>query len=89
MSAFALYLVSSARVAADSSFSKYVDAEGGIALPKDFRSNFVHLGSWLVQQKGAPGEGFHDVYSEAASACAFNKTGKWSDVATLVKEIRT
>ncbi len=70
-------------------FSPYVDARGSISLPKDFRTRFVHLGSWAVQQQGAPGEGFHDVYTEAASAAAFRKTGKWPDGATLVKEIRS
>jgi len=70
-------------------FSPYVDSSGGISLPKDFRLHWTHLGSWAVQQDGAPGQGFHDVYTEPASAAAFIKTGEWPDGATLVKEIRT
>lgn len=70
------------------SFSPYVDADGHITLPKDFRARWTHLGSWVVQQAGAPGQGFHDVYTEPASAAAFRKTGQWPDGATLVKEIR-
>lgn len=40
-------------------FSPWVDAEGGIALPEDFRVRMVHLGSWFVPDGGA--SGFHDV----------------------------
>lgn len=69
-------------------FSPYVDARGTITLPKDFRTRWTHLGSWVVQQDGAPGQGFHDVYTEPASAASFRKTGQWPDGATLVKEIR-
>lgn len=70
-------------------FSRHVDAEGAISLPSDFRSRWSHLGSWVVQQDGAPGQGFHDVYTEPASAAAYRKSGQWPDGATLVKEIRS
>ncbi|WP_293369267.1 cytochrome P460 family protein [Nevskia sp.] len=75
--------------AADNRFSAHVDSSGQISLPKDFRSTWTHLGSWVVQQDGAPGQGFHDVYTEPTSAAAFRKTGQWPDGATLVKEIRS
>lgn len=29
-------------------FSPYVDSQGGISRPTDFRTNFVHLGSYAV-----------------------------------------
>ena len=74
--------------AADAALSPHVDSNGQISLPKDFRASWTHLGSWVVQQDGAPGQGFHDVYTEPASAAAFRKTGQWPDGATLVKEIR-
>lgn len=67
-------------------FSAYVDADGNISLPADFRINMVHLGSWYVPEGGA--SGFHDVYTEKASAEEYRKTGKFPDGATLVKELR-
>ncbi len=85
-------LVSATTLAAEprgNTFSRHVDAQGTISLPTDFRSRWTHLGSWVVQQDGAPGQGFHDVYTEPASAAAYRKTGQWPDGATLVKEIRS
>lgn len=71
---------------AQDSFSPHVDSEGTISLPKDFRLTMVHLGSWFVADGGA--SGFHDVYTEAATAEAYRETGKFPDGATLVKELR-
>ena len=67
-------------------FSPYVDAEGNISLPADFRTTMVHLGSWFVPEGDA--SGFHDVYTEAASVEAYRRTGAFPDGATLVKELR-
>ena len=67
-------------------FSPNVDDEGNISLPEDFRLTMVHLGSWFVADGGA--SGFHDVYTEAATAEAYRDTGKFPDGATLVKELR-
>lgn len=69
-------------------FSSYVDSKGQISLPKDFRSNFVHLGSWAVADPKSAAQGFHDVYTERKSVEHYRKTGKFPDGATLVKEIR-
>lgn len=66
--------------------SPYVDSEGRITLPQDFRNRMVHLGSWFVPEGDA--SGFHDVYTEAKSAAAYRATGKFPDGATLVKELR-
>lgn len=71
---------------AQEDFSPYVDDKGGIALPVGFRSSMVHLGSWFVPDGGA--SGFHDVYTEKASAEEFRKNGTFPDGATLVKELR-
>ncbi len=72
--------------AGEGNFSPYVDNKGNISLPNDFRVGMVHLGSWFVPEGGA--SGFHDVYTERASAEAYRKTGKFPDGATLVKELR-
>jgi len=69
-------------------FSPYVDSQGGISRPTDFRTNFVHLGSYAVLDEKSTARGLHDVYTEKASAEHYRKTGKFPDGATLVKEIR-
>ena len=68
------------------SFSPYVDAEGNIELPKDFRASLVHMGSWFVPDGDA--SGFHDVYTEPETVVEYRRTGKFPDGATLVKELR-
>ena len=67
-------------------FSPYVDKKGNIKFPENFRTSMVHLGSWFVPAGDA--SGFHDVYTEKESVEAFQKTGKFPDGATLVKELR-
>ena len=67
-------------------FSRYVNHQGTISFPDDFRINMVHLGSWYVPDGGA--SGFHDVYTEKSSVEAYRKTGMFPDGATLVKELR-
>ena len=72
--------------AASEGFSAYVDGNGGIRLPADFRLSMVHLGSWFVPDGEA--SGFHDVYTEKETVEVYRKTGKFPDGATLVKELR-
>ncbi|QXP82807.1 cytochrome P460 family protein [Methylococcus sp. ANG] len=76
-------------IAADTPFSPYVDDQGSISLPKDYRQKWTHLGSWVVDEEGAPGQGFHDVYTQPESVNAFRKDGKFPDGTVLVKEIRS
>lgn len=80
------------------SFSPYVDSKGNITLPADFRSTWVHLGTWVVTSQiaagtelgqTAPATGLHDVYTQPDSLKAYRKDGKWPDGTVLVKEIRT
>lgn len=66
--------------------SPFVDTKGRIQLPGDFRLGMVHLGSWFVPD--GPASGFHDVYTERASAEHYRKHGRFPDGATLVKELR-
>ena len=73
-------------LAMEPTLSPHVDKEGTISLPKDFRANMVHLGSWFVPEGDA--SGFHDVYTERKSLIAYRKTGKFPDGATLVKELK-
>ncbi len=69
-------------------FSDYVDETGVISLPENYRSDWVHLGSWAVKDPKAPGHGFHDVYTQSNSLAAYKKNGQFPDGAVLVKEIR-
>jgi hypothetical protein len=69
-------------------FSPYVDAQGKISLPKDYRATWRYLGSWAVPVKKAPGHGFHDVFTQPESVEAFQKTGKFPDGTVLIKELR-
>lgn len=87
IAALALATLNQAAVGGENSgFSPHVDKSGKISMPRDFRNNMVHLGSWFVPKGDA--SGFHDVYTEAQTVKAFRKTGKFPDGATLVKELR-
>ncbi|MEL7538837.1 MAG: cytochrome P460 family protein [Pseudomonadota bacterium] len=82
----AVFLLSVPAFTEEERFSDFVDADGNIRLPDDFRKNMVHMGSWFVPEGGA--SGFHDVYTEPSTIEAYRKTGKFPDGATLVKELR-
>jgi hypothetical protein len=67
-------------------FSRFVDTEGRIHLPNDFRAAMVHLGSWFVPDGEV--SGFHNVYTEPSTVEAYRRTGEFPDGATLINEIR-
>ncbi len=69
------------------SFSLWVDTNGNILLPEGFRTDWSHLGVWVVPEMG--GLSFHEVYSERSSVEYFKEHQGWPDGATLVKEIRS
>ncbi len=78
-------------------FSPYVDSKGIITLPQDFRSTWVHLGTWVVTSQiaagtklgqTAPATGLHGVYTKADSLKAYKKDTKWPDGTVLIMEIR-
>jgi len=82
-----LVLMSTATFAQDMAAKS--DADALLALPDvDFRTEWTHLGSYVVPDKEAPGAGFHDVYTQRNSAKAYQETGKFPDGAVLIKEIR-
>ena len=72
----------------DEQFSPYVGAKGEIQLPKNYRTTWSYLGSWVVPDKKAPGYGFHDVFTQPETVKAYEKTGQFPDGAVLIKEIR-
>ena len=67
------------------SFSPYVDSEGNIERPADFRENWTYLGSWVHPEDDK--SGFHNVYTELGVAEKYKETGKFPDGAVLVKEV--
>ena len=78
------------------SFSSYVNNNGTITLPADFRSAWVHLGTRVVTSQlaagvrlnnTAPTSGLHDVYTQQDSLKAYNNGGKWPDGTILVMEV--
>ncbi len=77
-------------------FSSYVDSSGVITLPQDFRTTWVHLGTWALTSQAAagpdlgqtaPGIGFHEVYTQPGSVKAYKKTGSWPDGTMLIMEV--
>ncbi len=70
-------------------FSPFVDRNGNISLPRNYRREWAHLGSWAVATK--PGEAvheLHDVYTQLETVASFNESGEFPDGAVLVKEVR-
>lgn len=69
-------------------FSSYVDADGMISLPPDFRQ-WAYLGSWSIagdDEEGGAAE-THVVYTQPETVEAFRQTGEFPDGAVLVKEL--
>lgn len=78
-----------ANSAGSNSFSQFVDGEGNIKVPTDYRSDWDYLGTWSIASK-KEGEGaaeFHGVYTQPGTIEEFRKTGKFPDGAVLVKEL--
>ena len=79
--------VSEAKKSAES-FSPFVDKDGNIRRPTDYKQKWAHLGSWAVaKKKGSDVFEMHDVYTPRETITAFNKTGKFPDGTVLVKEV--
>lgn len=68
--------------------TRWVGPDGEIRLPADARSDWTHLGSYVVADPKAPGHGFHDVYTQPGTVQAYQATGQFPDGTVLVKEIR-
>ncbi len=68
-------------------FAKYVDTNGNISRPSDFRENWTHLGSWYVSSNDDNPATLHDVYATPASVTSFKQDGEWPDGTVLVKAV--
>ena len=69
-------------------FSPYVDQNGNISLPTDYRRNWAHLGGWAVSKKHDESiHEMHAVYTQPEAIAAYNKSGEFPDGTVLVKEV--
>ncbi len=82
---FTFGLMISAQADENGSFSPYVDSEGNITRPADFREKWTYLGSWVHPEDRE--SGIHNVYTEPGVAESYKKNGKFPDGAVLVKEV--
>lgn len=72
----------------DTSFDEFVTPGGDIRMPRrDYRSEWSHLGTFVVPAEKDQGMGFHDVYTQPESVRAYKATGRFPDGAVLVKEV--
>ena len=70
-------------------FAAYVSPTGKLSLPKDYKKNWVHLGSWAVAKKeGENVSEIHVVYTQPETVAYYNRYGDYPDGAFLVKEVR-
>ena len=69
-------------------FSTYVDKDGLISRPTDYREKFEHIGTSAVATRpGGPIDEMHVVYARPEDVRAYRRDGKFPDGATLVKEV--
>lgn len=69
-------------------FSPYVDAKGNISLPQDYRTKFLHLGTFSVAStKEKEAAELHNVYTRKDDWDAYKRDGKWPDGAIIVKDV--
>lgn len=81
-----LGLVFSSHAEEGDSFSPYVDSEGNITRPTDFREKWTYLGSWVHPEDSE--SGMHNVYVEPGVAEKYKANGgKFPDGAVLIKEV--
>ena len=69
-------------------FSPYVDTDGTISMPSDFRE-WAYLGTWSIagdDEEGGAAD-FHVVYTQPETIEAYRQTGEFPDGAVLVKEL--
>ncbi|BBM03350.1 hypothetical protein GL2_34240 [Microbulbifer sp. GL-2] len=72
-----------------STYSHYVDKQGNITLPQDYRRNWTFLGSYQVKSSNGKGWDTHNVYIQPEAVKAFRENGKFPDGAVLVKDVNS
>lgn len=77
-----------AQAADDEKFSEFVNSQGEISIPPDYRIAFSHLGTFAIASKvGGPLDQLHGVYARAEDVQSYRKNGKFPDGAIIVKDV--
>ena len=74
--------------AINDTYTKLVDKEGEITLPKDYRQHWTFLGSYFVKT-GSDGNAYdvHTVYTQPDAAEYYRKHNKFPDGTVLIKDV--
>lgn len=81
----AIVSFNTAKTNEDESFSSYVDRDGKITRPTDFKENWTFLGSWTLPDKEE-----HIVYTQPGIVQEYKRNGgEFPDGAVLIKEVRS
>src|SRR5512147_502918 len=64
-----------------------VDHDGGIHVPRDYRTQYEFLGSWAVAGPDHGDKELHVVYASPGIAAEYRKDKQFADGAVLVKEV--
>lgn len=77
-----------AKTKEDESFSSYVDKDGKITRPTNFKENWTFLGSWTLPNN--EDDGMHIVYTQPGVVEEYKRNGgEFPDGAVLIKEVRS
>lgn len=80
----------------ESTFDRWVDADGNITLPENFALEWVFLGTWSVAEKdvdrsseasGHGAAGLHNVYTQPGVVEYYREHGAFPDGAIIIKEL--
>lgn len=94
----ALASTASANPDVSNTFSEWVDAEGNISLPLEFRRTWTFLGTWSIAMEDIEpsadasnhgAAGLHNVYTQADAIHVYRKTGEFPDGTVIIKELLT
>lgn len=82
----------------DSTYDDFVDGDGNISLPKNFKNDWAFLGTWSIAEEdverssvasGHGAAGLHNVYTQRGVAEYFRANQEFPDGAVIVKELLT
>lgn len=77
-------------------YSKWVDKDGIISLPLEYRRSWAFLGTWSIAREDVEASaeasnhgaaGLHNVYTQPEAINAYRKTGRFPDGTMIIKEL--
>jgi hypothetical protein len=90
MFSLCIFVTSAQAASYDETYQKYVQSDGAIVVPPDYRTELVFVGSFSVaggDEKGGQAQ-FHQVYMDRDSIKHYRRTGEFPDGAVIVKELQ-